>query len=130
MIIIYILYICSLVEYNCVVWHSSITDEEIDDLERIQKCSMRIILQNRYTTYEEALENFKLETLKIRREKLCLEFGKKCLKSPDLSKWFPLNCQTNYEIRNGEKFEVNFASTERYRMSTIPYLQRLLNSST
>ena len=56
LVIIYILFIRSVIESNCVVWHSSITEEENDDLERVQKCSLRVILQERYTSYEEALE--------------------------------------------------------------------------
>ena len=32
------------------------------------------------------------------------------------------------KTRNQERFKVNFANRERYRKSTIPYLQRMLNS--
>ena len=31
------------------------------------------------------------------------------------------------EVRNRESFEVNFARTESYRKSAIPYCQRILN---
>ena len=37
------------------------------------------------------------------------------------------NTERNYETRNFEKFKVNHFNTERYKRSTIPYLQNLLN---
>ena len=41
---IYTIYIRSLLEVSCVVWSSSITHQEINSLERIQKVALRIIL--------------------------------------------------------------------------------------
>ena len=41
---IYILYIRSVVEQSAVVWHTSITNGEQKDLERIQKVTLRLIL--------------------------------------------------------------------------------------
>ena len=35
--------------------------------------------------------------------------------------------EINPEIRNSEHFKVNMALTERYKNSSIPYMQRLLN---
>ena len=53
---IYILYIRSILEQSCVVWHSSLTKENSDDLERVQKCAARIIMGNKYKDYEDALQ--------------------------------------------------------------------------
>ena len=47
MLEIYCLYIRSVVEQACVVWHSSLTKGEELDIERIQKVAMRIILQEK-----------------------------------------------------------------------------------
>ena len=41
--------------------------------------------------------------------------------------FFPIN-DLRKITRNPEKFKVNFAKTKRYANSTIPTLQRLLNS--
>ena len=42
---------------------------------------------------------------------------------------FPLNQpQDTHDVRNRENFKVNMARTEKYRKSTIPYLQRRLNT--
>ena len=78
---IYILYIRSILEQSCVVWHSSLTDENEKDLERIQKSAVRIILGKDFSNYEYALVKTNLESLKDRREELCIHFAKKCLKN-------------------------------------------------
>ena len=41
---------------------------------------------------------------------------------------FPLNQNNDQNVRSREKFEVNFAHTENYRNSAVPYCQRLLNA--
>ena len=46
--LIYILFIRSKLEYCCEVWHSSITQEEVQDLYRVQKCALRIIMGAEY----------------------------------------------------------------------------------
>ena len=74
---IYVLYIRSILEQNCQVWHHAITQEEKSDLERVQKVALKIILKDRYTTYEQALTHLNLDYLSIRREKLCLNFATK-----------------------------------------------------
>ena len=78
---IYILYIRSLLEQSCTVWHSSLTVENTQDLERVQKTALKIILQNEYKSYESALQILDLENLVERRERLCLQFAKKMCKS-------------------------------------------------
>ena len=52
---IYILYIRSLVEQNVAVWNSIITQEEKEDIERVQKDALRIILKENYADYNNAL---------------------------------------------------------------------------
>jgi hypothetical protein len=81
MVNIYILFIRSIVEYCCVVWHNSITEEESNHIERVQKVALRIILKEDYTDYSSALDHSGLETLKHRRTQLSHNFAKKCIKS-------------------------------------------------
>ena len=89
---IYILFIRCMVEYCCVVWHSSITEEECIDIERVQKTALRIILGDSYTDYRSALELTGLDSLQDRRKQLSLSFAKKCVKNDD--DLFPLNVKT------------------------------------
>ena len=65
---VYILYIRSLTEYCSVVFHSRLTVEDSDCIERIQKCCLRIILGDTYISYTAALEMTGLQTLHVRRE--------------------------------------------------------------
>ena len=74
---IYILYIRSILEQSCTIWHSSLTQEDRVALERVQKNAFRNILQERYESYENALKLLNMETLHERREKLLLKFALK-----------------------------------------------------
>ena len=67
---IYILYIRSALEQSAVVWHSSITRGEQMDIERVQKCALRIILKENYLSYQSALLACGLDSLKARRTQL------------------------------------------------------------
>ena len=126
---VYVLFIRSIVEYCAVVWHSSLTSEQSNSLEMIQKTCLRVILGENYVSYEAALEMCDLVTLSQRREDRCLSFARKCLKHPDLRKIFPLNSSNpNQKYTSREKYVVNFARTETYKMSTVPFLQRKLNA--
>ena len=126
---IYTMFIRSRLETAVAVWHSGLTLEQTANLERVQKQAMRVIFKKQFSNYQNSLRTLKLDSLEIRRKKLNLKFAKGCLKIDKLSSMFPLNeIQHNMEKRCNEKFKVNHARTERYRHSTIPYLQRLLNS--
>ena len=126
---IYTTFIRCLLEYCCVVWHSSLTLAQSESIERVQKTSLRIILGNEYENYQQALEHCCLEKLKSRRETLCLRFGKKCVKSAKHQHLFPLNPPVEVNLRRRELYQVNRTRTERYRSSTLPYIQSLLNST-
>ena len=115
-------------EQSCLVWHSSLTKENISDLERIQKNAVRIILGKNYTDYEDALEKIGLQSLQKRRNELCLRFAKNCLRNEKTSNMFPVNNkQHDMNTRNEEKFKVKHANTGRLKNSAIPSMQRMLN---
>ena len=125
---IYALYIRSVVEYCSVAFHSRLTQADSDKLERIQRTSLRVILGEMYLSYEVALEMCGLDTLASRRKKKCLNFALKSMKHPKNSRLFPRNTKTHGQgQKSKESVEVNWAKTETYRLSTIPYCQRLLN---
>ena len=88
---IYVLFIRSLLEQSCTVWHSGLTVQNTEDLERIQKTSLKIILKEKYLSYEQALKVLDLETLNVRRENLCENFAKKSLKNKKLTEFFVKN---------------------------------------
>ena len=125
---IYKLYIRSILEQNCQVWHYAITEDEKSDLERVQRVATRVILQERYVSYHQALVDLNLETLTARRDKLSLKFAKKCLKHDKTKDIFPLNPDVDlHDLRTHPKYKVQFASTSRLLDSAVPQLQRALN---
>ena len=71
---IYFLFVRSLLEQSATVWHSSLTRENSDDLERVQKSAIKVILGNEYKSYNESLLKLDMESLEDRRETLCLKF--------------------------------------------------------
>ena len=125
---IYVLMIRSIAEYCAVVFHSTLTLKQSDKLEMIQKTCLKVILGDMYVTYEAALEMTGLATLHERRQQRCLKFSLKSLKFPFGQRVFPVNQSENKKtVRHREKFCVNFARTEEYKKSTVPFCQRLLN---
>ena len=125
---IYILHIRSVTEYCSTAFHSSLSAEQDQKLETIQKVSLKIILGQNYTSYDEALALTSLKTLKDRRQERSLKYASKAIKHPLGKQMFPLNKQDGSQnTRKSEKFHVNFAYTERLKKSAIPTLQRLLN---
>ena len=73
---IYMLQIRSKLEQSAVVWHSGLTDKNKRNLERVQKSALKIILKEKYIDYKNALSVMKMDSLEVRREKLCLLYPK------------------------------------------------------
>ena len=127
MVTIYILYIRSILEQSCQVWHYSLSEEDSSCLERVQKIACSIILSPNSYSYENSLRILNLESLSERREKLCLKFAKSCVKHPKMTKLFPCNPPIPRSLIHREKFYVQPARTDRLKNSAIPQMQRALN---
>ena len=91
MVHLWTLFCRSVLEQSCAVWHSSLTQENTDDLERTQKTFAKLVLREKYTTYEDALIKLNMESLSIRRQLLCLKFAKDGIKHEQLSDLLPIN---------------------------------------
>ena len=59
---VYVLFVRSLTEYCSVVWHSRLTIELVNQLERIQRTCLKVILGDNYCSYNEALKLCNLDT--------------------------------------------------------------------
>ena len=55
---------------------SSLTEENSNDLERIQNSAERIMLGSKYTHYEDTLERVDIQSLRERRDELYWNFSK------------------------------------------------------
>ena len=126
--VIYKTYIRSILEQSSVIWNESLTNENVLDLERVQKNVLRVILKEDYNNYSDALKCLNMDTLATRRKKLMEKFAIGCLTNEKTKKLFPLK-QKNHRMdtRGKEKFKITKTKTERWKKSTVPAIQRLLN---
>ena len=116
----------SIVELAVPVWHPGLTGKQTNDIERIQKLAMKVILQDSYTNYPTACEMFMTQTLKLRREKLCLTFGRKNIKSEN-SLFMRIN--TNSQTRSSNVVREYKCNTSRFQKTSLPYMAKLLNAN-
>ena len=117
----------SVLEYAAPVFTSMLTVENITDIERIQKITLKVILNDRYENYEQACNFMNTSSLESRRKVLSLNFALKCLKSDQHKHIFKRRIFPYYKLRNIKSFEEPFCHTERYKSSPLPYLTFLLN---
>ena len=116
----------SILEYAAPVWHSGLTKQQSNQIERIQKQAFRIILGQDYISYEVACTILSMEPLYIRRTQLCINFAKKDLKRTNsllLKVTKPTNTRSIQKIVK----EYN-CRTKRFQNSSIPYMSKLLNN--
>ena len=125
---IYQTFIRSNLEFSSTVWHSSLTSADRQDIERIQKAALKVILGKDYDGYDKSLMILKMESLEQRRESMALKFVKSGLKELE---FFPLR-KTNHGMtaRNSERYHVKSTKNVRYKDSAVPFLRRLLNKDT
>ena len=82
-------FIPPILEYAAPVCHFGLTAEQSARLERVQKRGIMIVLKLAKMLYEELLTKFKMQTLEKRREKLCMDFGRKIFDPPNPQNPFP-----------------------------------------
>ena len=118
----------SVLEQSCVVWGSSLTQENKDNLERTQKTFAKLVLKEKYKNYELALNILNLETLENRRTILTKRFAVNGIMNNTLTDLFPLN-KKKHEMkkRKPDLYKVNFANTERLKNASVITMQKLLN---
>ena len=64
-------------ELAVAVWMPGLTMAESDQIERVHKCALHVILGDNYLSYSQALSNLGTDKLSDRRSKLCLNFVKR-----------------------------------------------------
>ena len=117
---IYTSMIRSVLEYACPVWHTSLTKEQSDKLESIQKRALRTIFPEK--SYTEALSTLCVDTLKQRRDHACKKLFQDMQKSDHkLHHLLPSLRDTPYDLRSNERYPRLKAKTDRYRKSFLPF---------
>ena len=125
---IYLTYIRSIAEQSAVVWHSSLSGKNRQDLERIQKVAVRLIMGKNYKNYSHSLNALNLDSLNKRRRNLCLRFAKNCLRNEKMKNLFPIRkSKHSMKKRNERKFQSKIINSKRYEKSALPFMTKLLN---
>ena len=97
-------------------------------MERTQKTFLKLILEEDYCNYNNALWISQLETLDARRKKLMLSFAQTSLADGMLRDLFPIKSNIHkMKKRNKGKYKIFHAHTERYKKSPILAMQIMLN---
>ena len=109
------------------VWHSSLTQGNVSDIERVQKAALHVMLGDGYVSYKNALNITSLETLDARRNRLCSKFALKALKDKKHSRWFKVNKKITITRQQQPKFCQVVSRTDRFSKSPISCLTNILN---
>ena len=107
-------------------WHSGLTAKQSDQIERVQRVALSIILGNHHTSYKSALNLLSIETLQQRRFTLCKNFVKKTVQSRHAN--FFVQNASYHHTRGRKTFAEQQSHTKRAFMSPLAYLTRLANS--
>ena len=116
---VYIKQIRSVLELAVPASHGAITQAERDEIERVQKCALHIVLDDDYLSYRNALMSVNLDSLENRRSKLCLKFAKKAAKHPKHKQWFKVKTVQKNTRQRKTKYCTVIANKGRYKKSPI-----------
>ena len=114
----------STLEMAVPLWDGALTKRDAKHIESVQKICVKLISGQHLINYEESLKSLGLETLALRRVKLCFKFARKCLENNRFNHWFKLK---NRVTRSDDKYLVPTSKTKRFLSSSIPHLTRILN---
>ena len=118
-------------EYAAPAWHSLITAEQAEKLERQQSQALKNIFGCGVSA-EKMRKKANIPLLSARREEMLLKFGRKCLNNPRCEGWFVERNVPSYSRRSTvryAKYREPNARTDRYRNSPKNYLIRKLNAN-
>ena len=123
---IYHKHIRSILEYAAPAWSPMITDENCEEIERVQKSAYAIIFGP--NNYMQSLEKSDNVTLQLRRSELSNKFATKSAANTTFSEWFVKKDHV-VNTRNQATYKEIHARCERWFRSPIPHMTRLLNSN-
>ena len=112
-------------EYGCPVYHSSLTDDQDERLERLQDHALKCIFGTELLA-RRLRGKAGLTTLRERREEFVKKFALKCARDPAFDHWFPRR-NTGRATRNTDVYLEERARCERLKNSPIHYFRRILN---
>ena len=125
---VFIKQVRSVLELAVPAWNSALSQEDIKDIERVQKTALHIMLGDSYQSYVNALDQeVGLESLGARRHKLCLKFAKKSAAHTKHRNWFKVNMNTVNTRQDKPLYSPVYSNHDRFDRSPLAYLTNLLN---
>ena len=125
LILVYCTIIRPVLEYACQVWHFNITEYLSEDIEKLQKRALRIVLP--FATYREACSITGIPLLKDRRRLLCERFFVKNAHGDKLGDLLPPKLEHNYNTRYGSDYNNYSCKTDRFMKSFFPQMVSHMN---
>ena len=128
MVQIYTTYIRPLLEYCTPVFHAGLTARQASQIEKVQKRALKLI-GGFDKSYQQLLEEMKLDTLADRREQLCLRLARQMLGSSNHRDLFPPERRlvSGKTTRSAYTLQ-HFCCNARLRKSSIPHMTALINA--
>ena len=112
-------------EYCLVVYHSMITDQQDEAIERLQSAAL-LYIYGYGLPYANMREKSGIQTLRSRRIEACDKFATTCAASTRFNHWFPETKSTR-RSRHALPYVEEFVRWDRLRNSPIYYMRRRLN---
>ena len=121
----------SILEFGVAVWNSGITSKMSDDIERVQKICIRLILSELSAnfSYEVCCTILNLEPLIFRRHDLCVRFIQNASKDIQHEDLLCRNTSKSYTRHNHTCYREFMCRSSRFFKSPLCYLTRLLNKN-
>ena len=127
---VYMKQVRSILEFAVPVWSGSITKEEDNRIERVQKSFCAIVLGKRYydTSYKLALRKLNLNMLSERRLTITKSFAEKSSSHPKFQNWFKLSEMVGPNTRS-EKFKYEHVKgyKDGLKKGPIAHMTNLIN---
>ena len=119
----------ALTEQAVAIWSSGLTKAQSQEIEKIQKVSMKVILGDQYKTYDKACELFKVAKLSIRRLELCTKYALKLYKSDRSSEFFTPTTRSVNTRGDQPLLVEEISRTARCYNAPHNFLTRLVNQN-
>ena len=113
------------IEYSSVIYHSMLTKEQAEYIEKQQTRALKNIFGNQYSR-RRLLELANLPTLEHRREQACLRFAQKTANNPRFQHHF-VQKKTRLRANKASQYVEQNARTNRRKNSPYFYFRRILN---
>ena len=116
-------------EQGVSIWNSGLTKGQANDIEKIQKVALKVILGDKYVSYDLACEYFEITPLFERRSELCKNFALKLYQSDRSCDFFTHKINTVNTRNDQLPLIENITRTTRCYNSPHNYLTRLVNQN-